>query len=97
MAKRRSSKKQNSGLSEALRPEIVGILFLLLGLLTLLSLIPVERGMLMEGWIGLLQTAVGWGAWVMPVFFGGLGLWLILVGLGREPNQFLALVGCGWI
>jgi S-DNA-T family DNA segregation ATPase FtsK/SpoIIIE len=73
-------------LSEALRPEIIGILFLLLGLLTLLSLIPVERGMLMEGWIGLLQTLVGWGAWIMPIIFGGLGLWLILVGLGREPD-----------
>jgi len=40
------------------RPEIAGILLLLLALLTLLSLIPVERGALMEGWIQLLPR--GW-------------------------------------
>jgi S-DNA-T family DNA segregation ATPase FtsK/SpoIIIE len=58
----------------------------MLGLLTLLSLIPVERGMLMEGWIGLLQTVVGWGVWLMPIGFGGLGLWLIFIGLDRDPQ-----------
>jgi len=81
MAKRRS---KNSGGGPDLRPEILGILLLLVALLTLLSLIPVERGALMEGWVGLLQTAVGWGVWLMPILFGGLGLWLIFLGLGRE-------------
>ncbi|MGQ9600648.1 MAG: DNA translocase FtsK [Anaerolineae bacterium] len=67
-----------------LHPEILGILLLLLGLLTLLSLIPVERGALMESWIDLLQKAVGWGVWLMPIGFGGVGLWLIFIGLGRD-------------
>jgi S-DNA-T family DNA segregation ATPase FtsK/SpoIIIE len=86
MAKRSRSKKATGGpgLVGSLRPEIWGILLLLLALLTLLSLIPVERGALMEGWIGLLRQAVGWGVWLMPIGFGGLGLWLIFVGLGRE-------------
>jgi len=66
------------------RPEIAGILLLLLALLTLLSLIPVERGALMEGWIQLLRQGVGWGVWLMPIGFGGVGLWLVFVGLGRE-------------
>jgi S-DNA-T family DNA segregation ATPase FtsK/SpoIIIE len=85
MTKRRR-KKAGSGLNlgESLRPEIAGILLLLVALLTLLSLIPVERGALMEGWINLLRLGVGWGVWLMPVGFGGVGLWLIFVGLGRD-------------
>ncbi|MGD8791863.1 MAG: DNA translocase FtsK [Anaerolineae bacterium] len=87
MAKR-SSRKKGGGLDigASLRPEIWGILLLLMGLLTLLSLVPVERGALMEGWIALLQSAVGWGVWLVPIGFGGVGLWLIFLGLGRQPE-----------
>ncbi|GAF86254.1 unnamed protein product, partial [marine sediment metagenome] len=49
-----------------------------------LSLIPIERGTLMESWIDLLETVVGWGVWLMPVAFAVLGLWLVFMGLGRE-------------
>ena len=87
MTKRGSNRGKKSGsldLAASLHPEILGILLLLLGLLTLLSLIPVERGAVMDAWISLLQRAVGWGVWLLPVGFGGLGLWLIFVGLGRE-------------
>jgi len=86
MAKRSTRKKSGGGLEwgGALRPEIVGILLLLVALLTLLSLIPVERGALMQRWIELLRLGVGWGVWLMPVGFGGIGLWLIFVGLGRQ-------------
>lgn len=86
MAKRRKSKKSGGGLdlSGALRPEIIGILLLMVALLTLLSLVPVERGMLMEGWISLLRQGVGWGVLLLPIGFGGIGLWLIFTGLDRE-------------
>jgi S-DNA-T family DNA segregation ATPase FtsK/SpoIIIE len=87
MAKRSSRSKKKGGgldLGDSLRPEIFGILLLLVALLTLLSLIPVERGAVMDEWVGLLQSAVGWGVWLMPIGFGGVGLWLIFVGLGRE-------------
>jgi len=86
MAKRNTRKKTSEGLdlSGILRPEVGGILLLLVALLTLLSLIPVERGVVMQRWIDLLRLGVGWGVWLMPIFFVGLGLWLILRGLGRE-------------
>lgn len=86
MAKKSSRKKSGGGLdlSGSLRPEIAGILLLLVALLTLLSLIPVERGVLMQQWIDLLRLGVGWGVWLMPICFVGLGLWLIFRGLGRE-------------
>jgi S-DNA-T family DNA segregation ATPase FtsK/SpoIIIE len=86
MTKGRRNKKAGGSLNlgDSVHPEILGILLLLLALLTLLSLIPIERGALMEGWIGLLQVGVGWGVWLMPIGFGGVGLWLIFVGLGRD-------------
>ncbi len=88
MAKRRTRRKTGGGLdlSGSLRPEYIGILLLLVALLTLLSLIPVERGTVMQGWIELLRLAVGWGVWLMPIGFGGVGLWLIFSGLGRSLN-----------
>jgi S-DNA-T family DNA segregation ATPase FtsK/SpoIIIE len=88
MTKRRTSRKSGKGLdlSGSLRPEFAGILLLMIALLTLLSLIPMRRGVLMEGWISLLEQAVGWGVWLMPVGFGGTGLWLVFVGLGRDPD-----------
>jgi S-DNA-T family DNA segregation ATPase FtsK/SpoIIIE len=86
MARSRKNKKPAGGphLGGPLRPEIIGILLLLLALLTLLSLVPIERGTLMERWINLLRQAVGWGVWLMPIGFGGIGLWLIFLGLGRD-------------
>ena len=86
MAKSSRGKKRGGGLDigDSLRPELFGILLLLVALLTLLSLVPVERGALMEGWINLLQRVVGWGVWLMPIGFGGVGLWLIFSGLGRD-------------
>ena len=86
MAKR-TSRKTGGGLDlgKSLRPEIIGILLLLIALLTFLSLIPVERGVLMQRWIDVLRLGVGWGVWLMPIGFGGVGLWLIFMGLGREP------------
>ena len=85
MAKRKKPQK-SQGLDVSLRPEVWGIVLLLLALLTLLSLIPVERGALMQGWIDLLGKAVGWGVWLMPIGLAGVGLWLIFTGLGREMN-----------
>ncbi len=66
------------------RPEVGGILLLMLSLLTVLSLIPIERGSLMEGWVTFLEKGVGWGIWLMPFVFAAAGLWLVFLGLGRN-------------
>ena len=88
MAKRSKAKKSSGGLDLGgiLRPEVFGILLLLVALLTLLSLIPVERGAAMDWWIGLLRTGVGWGVWWMPVWFAAAGLWLTFLGFDREVH-----------
>jgi S-DNA-T family DNA segregation ATPase FtsK/SpoIIIE len=86
MTKRRRSKKSSRGLDlEGLvRPEVGGILLLMMALLTILSLIPIERGTVMEGWVTFLEKGVGWGIWLMPIAFAASGLWLLFMGLGRD-------------
>jgi S-DNA-T family DNA segregation ATPase FtsK/SpoIIIE len=87
MTKRSKAKKPKGGgldLGSIIRPQVIGILSLIVGLVTLLSLIPGERGSMMGPWIAVLQQAVGWGVWLMPVVFFGLGVWLVRLGLGRN-------------
>jgi S-DNA-T family DNA segregation ATPase FtsK/SpoIIIE len=89
MAKRRRSKKRTSpriDLSGILRADRVGIALLALALLTLLSLISLSRGALTEDWLHFLRLAFGWGAYLTPLMFGMVGLWLLLTGSGREPE-----------
>jgi S-DNA-T family DNA segregation ATPase FtsK/SpoIIIE len=93
MAKRRQSRKKKTGprvdLSGLLRADIVGIALLVLALLTLFSLISLSRGALTEGWVHLLRLAFGWGAYLTPVIFGVVGIWLLLKGSDREPEVAL--------
>lgn len=49
-----------------------------LALLTILSFISAQQGTLTEWWISILAQTFGWGMYVVPLFFGGVGLWLIL-------------------
>jgi len=93
-SKSRSKSRKNGGgfdLRKVLRAEVIGIFLLMLALLTLLSLIPAQRGTVMEWWVRQLGKAAGWGIWLMPLWFAALGLWLVFVGLGRrldiDPEQ----------
>ncbi|HOT93252.1 MAG TPA: DNA translocase FtsK [Anaerolineae bacterium] len=58
--------------------DVLGYTLFSLALLTILSFISAQRGALPEWWISVLSQTFGWGMYVMPVFFGGVGLWLIL-------------------
>lgn len=58
--------------------DIVGWSLFILALLTFLSFISAQQGKLTQWWMTLLAQTFGWGMYVVPVFFGGLGLWLIL-------------------
>ncbi len=59
---------------------------LALALLTLFSLISLSRGALTEDWLHFLRLAFGWGAYLTPLMFGTVGLWLLLTRSGREPE-----------
>jgi S-DNA-T family DNA segregation ATPase FtsK/SpoIIIE len=59
---------------------------LALALLTLLSLISLSRGAFTESWLRLLRQAFGWGAYLTPLMFGVMGIWLHVTGSKREPE-----------
>ena len=88
-ARRRSS---NSGsnlqsISRAIfRPEVGGVLLVLLAVFTLLSLLTSSRGQLTGGWIDLLRSLFGLGVWGAPLVLGGLGLWMVIRAVDQMPN-----------
>ncbi len=77
--------------------DLVGIVLLLGALLTILSLISAQQGALTGPWIRLLALVFGWGMYVVPLFLGAVGLWLLLRRFGDripwpEPEQVAGIV-----
>ena len=67
--------------------DLLGWSLFFLALLTLLSLLSVQRGTLTDWWVQVLTTAFGWVIYLMPMLMGASGLWLILRRLGdRIPT-----------
>jgi S-DNA-T family DNA segregation ATPase FtsK/SpoIIIE len=65
------------------REEIVGLLLMAVGGITLLNLLSVShaRGFLVDGWSMLLRWAFGWGAFLAALAMIGLGVVLLLRNL----------------
>lgn len=61
----------------------MGIVFLAMAILTFLSLISPNQGTVTTRWLHLLRQGFGWGAFVMPVGLGALGLGMLMQGFGR--------------
>jgi S-DNA-T family DNA segregation ATPase FtsK/SpoIIIE len=72
-------------ISAALRVEIFGIAFLAMAILTFLSFISPNQGEVTSRWLLWLRQGFGWGAYLMPIAFGAIGLGLLLHGFGRLP------------
>jgi len=53
--------------------------------LTFLSLMSPNQGEVTSRWLGLLRQGFGWGAYLMPVFLGTVGLGMLMAGFGRLP------------
>jgi S-DNA-T family DNA segregation ATPase FtsK/SpoIIIE len=64
--------------------DLLGIGMVLLGILTLLSLISSSNGWLFGGWLAIIGISFGWGMYLLPLGLVALGLWLIL----RHFDQF---------
>jgi S-DNA-T family DNA segregation ATPase FtsK/SpoIIIE len=82
MAQNKSNPRGRS--REQLLAELAGLLLLVLALVTLLGLTGVTSGLLLDGWIGLWRYVVGWGALVVPIGLGVLGV-LLLQGWVEHP------------
>ncbi len=66
--------------------EIASIGVIILALLTLLGAFNLSGGIFLGAWVQLLQTLLGWGVYVAPFVFGGLGVWLFLDALDKTWN-----------
>ncbi|MBK5107910.1 MAG: DNA translocase FtsK 4TM domain-containing protein [Anaerolineales bacterium] len=67
--------------------DILGISMVLLGLLTLLSLLSSSNGWLSGGWLAFIGKSFGKGMYLLPVGLMALGLWLILRHFERLPRM----------
>jgi len=67
--------------------DILGISMVLLGLLTLLSLLSSSNGWLSGGWLAFIGKSFGRGMYLLPVGLMALGLWLILRHFERLPRM----------
>jgi S-DNA-T family DNA segregation ATPase FtsK/SpoIIIE len=65
--------------------DITGAVLALVGLLTVLSLFSARNGTLTGYWIRGLQTAFGWGVYILPVGLIIVGAWLVARNVERLP------------
>jgi S-DNA-T family DNA segregation ATPase FtsK/SpoIIIE len=77
--------------------DILGWAMFVLSALTILSMLSVEQGVLTQWWISLLMEVFGWGRFLVPVFLGAVGLWLVLRHFGDriptpDPEQIVGVV-----
>ncbi len=68
----------------AFQQEVVGLLLLASGIITLLALFSVTRGALSDRWVLLLRRAFGWGAY--PVAMGLSAIGLLLLQRNLKPG-----------
>ncbi|RLC87078.1 MAG: DNA translocase FtsK [Chloroflexi bacterium] len=103
MAKRRSSKRRKSKRRAPPRIrltldqwlDILGYALLAIAAFTILSFLSASHGLIPGWWLGLLRRGFGWGAYLVPLFVGAVGLWLVLRHFGdRLPRvTLLQIVG----
>ncbi len=96
--KRRKSTKTRgksqflSGISPQRRIDILGIVLILIGVLTLISLFTQSAGSVTGWWVTNLSKAVGWNVYILPVALIGLGAWMLLRNLDRFPKPSIERV-----
>ena len=74
------------GMSLDRKLDLVGIVLLFVGLLTLLSLISASHNTATASWLSFLGRAFGWGAYLFPIGLTFVGLWLVLRSFQRVPH-----------
>ncbi len=73
-------------LSTERKIDIAGIILIVIGLLTLLSLMTSSSGGLTRPWTNLLLRWIGWGAYALPLVLLLIGTWFLLSKMDRFPN-----------
>jgi len=66
-----------SGVAGGRKPELAGVLLILVSLYTFLNLLTPNQGTLTQIWLGFLQATFGWGLFLAALAMLALGVWLI--------------------
>jgi S-DNA-T family DNA segregation ATPase FtsK/SpoIIIE len=74
------------GMSLDRKLDLVGVVLLFVGLLTLLSLLSNSHNNATASWLSFLGRAFGWGAYLFPLGLTIVGLWLVLRSFQRIPH-----------
>ncbi len=97
--KPRSQKKSRSQADEWLsldtKLDILGIFLIIAALITLVSYLSSSPGLIVRSWLRLLYQFFGWGAYVVPVGIGAVGVWLLWRHFGDQlpPVEPLRIIG----
>ena len=69
------------------KTNLLGLLLLVVGFLTILSLLTTQQGLIGNAWVNLLQQTFGWGMFIVPLalIIGGAGI-LLRKLRGRLPG-----------
>ncbi|MBN1921547.1 MAG: DNA translocase FtsK 4TM domain-containing protein [Anaerolineae bacterium] len=101
-SKRRSTRKEPLiQLSRDQWLDLLGGGLILVAVATILSLLSPQQGALTQLWLTGLKKVFGWGMFIVPLFIGALGVWLILRRFGdrlpRPQPEQVAGVGIGFL
>ncbi|MCB9142970.1 MAG: DNA translocase FtsK [Anaerolineales bacterium] len=89
MAKRRTTTKSKGSkidFSVLRQGEVWSIVLILVGVVTLLSLVSAQKGSITEWWTTQLRTLVGGGIFVLSLLLIGFGVWGIMRSLDRMQD-----------
>lgn len=85
-SKKSSARKPVEHLSPEVKKDIVGGLFSVVGVVSLLSFFLTEKGTLTSWFSMLLKQIAGWGGVVLPLALLAVGLWLLFRDVDRFPR-----------
>lgn len=87
--KTKSRKPQKSirpGIPPQRRMDIIGIILLVIGLLTTISLFTKTSGGITDWVVSIFSQVIGWGIYFLPVLLIIFGLWMLLRNIEKIPH-----------
>ncbi len=69
------------------RPEVIGLVLVLISVLTLLSLLTSSTGAITSAWLAWLTQLFGIAVWGFPIVTAVLGLWMVIRAVEKMPDM----------
>jgi S-DNA-T family DNA segregation ATPase FtsK/SpoIIIE len=86
-------KKETSSPAEGMsldrKLDLTGVMLIVVGVLTLLSLLSPDRSGAANTWVTFWRTAFGWGVYIFPLALVLIGIWLIVRNFENVPRPDL--------